>query len=1121
MKKRFRRIASAAALSVFMVFTNLAGYLPGQTSAVIAEETASGTSAAETAVSEENTAASASAQTVVTAQEASGAATTAEESSAAADASVTAAAETTAETTAVEAETAAETTAVEAETAAETTAAETTAEETATAETAAETTAAEDTETSAAVAEESGTSGGTAEGEETAEAESSEEKTAAAVEPFAVSVTPRNQTPSIQIQVQKVWENTPPELIPDEITVGLQYSLDGQEWDWYEEYSLEIDDYVTYSVTLSPENGWLAEFDVFAQTQPAGEPAQYLYYRVVETTDLGDDFNVSYSTSSLYAGDESAVDEGITVTNTYTKKSLTIEKYWSDAQNSDGLRPDEITFQLVTNLQDGGSYDELIQTVTMSSDDTEVTIDDLPIYDDDGNEIDYDLIENDVPYYESYIYESGYGDAFYVYNEEMLYIIVNKVWLDGGNTDSRPDTIDINLYQEGSGGVGVYAASIPDDYYLVDSETMYISYGDDEVVFGPLYRADFDRVYQYLIQEVSVDGYITDMTLDEDKSNGAELYYVITNTKTTSVQATKVWDDGDDTGNRPDTVTFTLRQMNSDGEYESTGQTQTLDVSAGETTVTFDDLPAYYSDDNEIVYDVVESMPEGYEYYASVRTGDAKNGFVFTNSLTEVTVSKVDESGSALAGAHLQILDADGNLVNELEWDTTTEAYTITGLSTGVTYTVHETEAPDGYVLADDIHFTIATDGTISTDDGTLSTDGTTLLVENEQTSVSVSKVDASDQSALAGAHLQILDADGNLVNELEWDTTTEAYTITGLSTGVTYTVHETEAPDGYVLADDIHFTIAADGTISTEDGTLSTDGTTLLVENEQTSVSVSKVDASDQSALAGAHLQILDAAGNLVNELEWDSTAEAYTITGLSTGVTYTVHETEAPDGYVLADDIHFTISTDGTISTDDGTLSTDGTTLLVENEQTSVSVLKADASDQSALAGAHLQILDSDGNVVTEWGSTEGAYTITGLSTGITYTLHETSAPDGYTVASDTHFTISADGTVTTEDGTQSSEGILLVEDSRVVETSTEEEITTEAETTAEEETTTEAETTTTAAETTTTAAETTTQTVQVLGIEDNSQIYGWMLMIGGAAVVIILAAAGIAVYRKKHED
>ena len=86
-----------------------------------------------------------------------------------------------------------------------------------------------------------------------------------------------------------------------------------------------------------------------------------------------------------------------------------------------------------------------------------------------------------------------------------------------------------------------------------------------------------------------------------------------------------------------------------------------------------------------------------------------------------------------------------------------------------------------------------------------------------------------------------------------------------------------------------------------------------------------------------------------------------------------------------------------------------------MVDNT-TKVEISKRDITTDNELAGATLQIIDDKCNVVEEWVSTnEPHYIEAQLVAGKTYTLTETAAPDGYTIANSIDFTVNADGTVT----------------------------------------------------------------------------------------------------------
>ena len=105
------------------------------------------------------------------------------------------------------------------------------------------------------------------------------------------------------------------------------------------------------------------------------------------------------------------------------------------------------------------------------------------------------------------------------------------------------------------------------------------------------------------------------------------------------------------------------------------------------------------------------------------------------------------------------------------------------------------------------------------------------------------------------------------------------------------------------------------------------------------------------------------------------------------------------------------------------------DGSYALLD-EALTVKVSKVDATNQKELEGAHIVVLDKNGNVVDEWVSTKTPHIVTNVKPGETYTLRETVAPNGYSVTTDTTFKIDEKGNVTYS-GTTSKDGVLLVED------------------------------------------------------------------------------------------
>lgn len=168
---------------------------------------------------------------------------------------------------------------------------------------------------------------------------------------------------------------------------------------------------------------------------------------------------------------------------------------------------------------------------------------------------------------------------------------------------------------------------------------------------------------------------------------------------------------------------------------------------------------------------------------------------------------------------------------------------------------------------------------------------------------------------------------------------------------------------------------------------------------------------------LEGAKMQIIDSVGNIVDE--WTSDGMDHIVTKIPVG-NYTLKEIAAPDGYVIAMDIKFSVDVYGNVTVenvDSKALSDNGYPLIVMvDDTTKVRISKQDVTTGEELPGATLQIIDENGNVVEEWVSTNEPHMIEGkLIAGKEYTLKEIIAPEGYEITNEIKFTVNADGTVT----------------------------------------------------------------------------------------------------------
>ena len=185
------------------------------------------------------------------------------------------------------------------------------------------------------------------------------------------------------------------------------------------------------------------------------------------------------------------------------------------------------------------------------------------------------------------------------------------------------------------------------------------------------------------------------------------------------------------------------------------------------------------------------------------------------NKPITVEVSKVDVYGEELIGADMQLENADGEIIDE--WISDGTNHIVTELPAG-DYTLKEIAAPDGYVIATDIEFEVFADGTIkirNVDSTAVSDNGYPLIVMvDDTTKVRISKQDVTTGKELPGATLQIIDENGNVVEE--WVSTNEPHMIEGkLIAGKEYTLKEIIAPEGYEIANEIKFTVNEDGSVT------------------------------------------------------------------------------------------------------------------------------------------------------------------------------------------------------------------------------------------------------------------------------------------------------------------
>lgn len=174
--------------------------------------------------------------------------------------------------------------------------------------------------------------------------------------------------------------------------------------------------------------------------------------------------------------------------------------------------------------------------------------------------------------------------------------------------------------------------------------------------------------------------------------------------------------------------------------------------------------------------------------------------------------------------------------------------------------------------------------------------------MKDDHTKVEISKTDITGEAEIEGAHLQILNKDGEVVKE--WTSTREPYLVEYLAPG-DYVLHEESAPEGFLIAEDAAFTVEETGEVQQ---------VSMKDEVPMGRLVIKKTDAEDGSALAGVGFTLTNQeTGEVVAELTTgeDGTVvsdllpiAAYEDGKVIGDITYVLTETKPLEGYVAKDE-------------------------------------------------------------------------------------------------------------------------------------------------------------------------------------------------------------------------
>lgn len=350
------------------------------------------------------------------------------------------------------------------------------------------------------------------------------------------------------------------------------------------------------TVTLTAEGNWTATIkDMPVYT--AGK--------------VGEAVNYSLKAVKEVEGYTSTTD-GLTLTFSHKTAvtSVTATIAWDDAENQDGIRPENVTLQLKA---DGEAVGDGITVKADSEGNWTKTWSNLPVNKEGavGQAVVYTVEESNLRAEYTQKTTGTAKDGFTItnsYTPKGVDIAVSVNWNDADNQDGlRPEFVEAELYA-GDASTGKKVKLTADNEWKATFEGLAVNKNGKPI--------------EYSLVSTKAEGY-------EIKTTGSATEGLVLNythaVKTVDVKATVVWADGNNRdGVRPETVSL---QLKADGE--NLGDVITVNEKS-KWTKTWTGLGEYKAG-KEVVYTVeVVGLKGGEDGYTAEITGDAGTGFTIT-----------------------------------------------------------------------------------------------------------------------------------------------------------------------------------------------------------------------------------------------------------------------------------------------------------------------------------------------------------------------------------------------------------------------------------------------------------------------------------------------------------
>ena len=363
-----------------------------------------------------------------------------------------------------------------------------------------------------------------------------------------------------------------------------------------------------------------------------------------------------------------------------------------------------------------------------------------------------------------------------------------------------------------------------------------------------------------------------------------------------------------------------------------------------------------------------------------------------------IKLIKKGDDGTLLTGAKFDLKDSNGNKVAEATSLNGQVAFN--DLNPGE-YTIEETSAPNGYLIASAINVTVKPNKVTLAE----------MIDTQIKGRVEIIKVDAKTGEPLKGAEFEMVNAATNEVVE-KMTTKEDGRIISGLHPWGQYLIREIKAPGKYVLNNEEYpVTIDEHNKVYT-----------LEIKNERIkgNMQLLKVDADTKEPLDGINFKVTCEDGFMKGQ-SWDLTTEngLISLKDLELGK-YRIDEIKTDWNHVLNNEpLYFEITENGQ-------------TVKLEMENRKIrgtaELIKIDAETKRPLEGAKFELWNGDKLIGTYTTDKDGKIVVENLEAG-NYYWKEIEAPKHYEINEDKDlsFVIAQDGetkTITAENKVKTGE-------------------------------------------------------------------------------------------------